>query len=323
MKKNPHYYDADKVRIPEIHYLIIPESSLGLKMYEDNELDILGASYLEISSLDLGLIKLDPILREQQHHAVAFCTESYNFNVYKAPFDTVLVRKAISAAINKRALIDFVIQGGQEPANTFTRPPVFGSVDPSLKVGIDFNPIQAKKWLTEAGYPDGNDFPEIEILVNNNNKQVRIAKAIKLMLKHYLEIDTKINIVDFETYAQRLSNPNAANLIRFGWCGDYPDANDWLHRVFHPQDGLQVLHWQHDEFARITALAQQKTVSSERLTLYHQAEKILNEDYVAIIPLYFGNATYLVKPWLKDWYHMTSGGQHIRDWGFVEDDKLK
>jgi len=318
MKKNPSFYDADKVRIPEIHYLIVPENSMGLTMYVNNKLDILGESYLKIPSMDLPLIKLDPVLREQQYQKPSFCTEAYVFNASKAPYDKLLVRKAIAAAINKRALIDFVIQGEHQPAGTFIRPPTFGSVDPDLKMGIAFNPAQAKKWLTEAGYLNGEAFPNLEILVDNAELHIRIAEGIKLMLHRYLNIETELIIVNFETYQQRLNDPKTANLIRLNWCGKYPDAHAWLYKAFHPKYGKNYIRWENTKFAMLTELAQQKTVYAERLSLYYQAEQILNEKFVGIIPLYFANATYLVKPWIKDWDNMPYGGQHIRDWGFTD-----
>ena len=44
LRKNQDYYDAENVRIPEVRYYVIPESSVGLAMYENNQLDILRES---------------------------------------------------------------------------------------------------------------------------------------------------------------------------------------------------------------------------------------------------------------------------------------
>ncbi|MEZ5671585.1 MAG: ABC transporter substrate-binding protein [Thiotrichaceae bacterium] len=116
---------------------------------------------MQIPLSDIVRIKNDPVLRSESHIEPQFCTESYFFGLHDAPTDNLLVRKAIAAAIDKRLIINFVLKG-QEPAYTFTRPPIFGSIDPEDdSIGIRFNPKQAKLWLAEAGYPDGKNFPKL------------------------------------------------------------------------------------------------------------------------------------------------------------------
>ncbi|MCI5223866.1 MAG: hypothetical protein D3924_14635, partial [Candidatus Electrothrix sp. AR4] len=41
LKKNPAYFDAAKVQIPEIHYTMLPSSEVALKMYKKNHLDFM------------------------------------------------------------------------------------------------------------------------------------------------------------------------------------------------------------------------------------------------------------------------------------------
>jgi oligopeptide transport system substrate-binding protein len=61
-------------------------------------------------------------------------------------------------------------------------------------------------------------------------------------------------------------------------------------------------------------LAQKVSNPENRRKLYQRAEQILTEEEVAIMPLYFDTAQYLVKPWVKDWYSMAFGGQRIHHW---------
>ncbi|MDM8561283.1 peptide ABC transporter substrate-binding protein [Candidatus Parabeggiatoa sp. HSG14] len=315
LKKNPYYYDAKSVNISEVHYYIVPESTLGLAMYEQNELDIIGGQvYLNLPPEDIPRIKQDPILRKERQMSPHFCTEWYGFNTRRFPMDNPLVRKAISAAIDKQTLIDIVVQGNHLTATTFTRPPIFGSVDPSEEVGIQFNPKQAKAWLAEAGYPEGKGFPQVILMYNFDETRSNIAKGIKTILKHYLNIDIEVRALDYDRYLDIIYQPTTPHIFRMGWCADYPDANNWLHEVFHPDKGINWIGWKNQEFAEVVDKAQRISDQMVRKQLYYRAEQILTEEEAAIIPLYFSSAQFLVKPWVKGWYNMAFGGQHIRNW---------
>ncbi len=101
--------------------------------------------------------------------------------------------------------------------------------------------------------------------------------------------------------------------FRMVWCANYPDANDWLHQVFHPDNGINWIGWKNREFAKIVDKAGRVYNPVKRKKLYHYAEKILTETEAAIIPLYFYKTPFLVKPWVKGNYK-GFGGQPIRHW---------
>ena len=314
LKKNPDYYDADKVKIQEIHYIIVPESSVGLVMYENDELDIVGGEYMRIRLTEIPRIKLDPILRKEYHNEPALCTYYYGFNTKLPPVDNPLVRKAISASIDRQLLIEVVTKADQEPATTFTRPPIFGSVGRSEGVGVHFNPKQAKKWLAEAGYENGKGLEEIVLLHNTSEDNALIAQAIQTCIKHYLQVDIIVKDMEWTVYIDAIEQPKTPHIFRLGWCADYPDANNWLNEVFHPTKSANYIGWSNDEFAKLMDKAQRINDLKERKKIYKRGEQILCEEQAAIIPLYFGTAPYLVKSRVKGWYHMAMGGQHIRNW---------
>jgi ABC-type oligopeptide transport system substrate-binding subunit len=318
LEKNDYYYDADSINIKKIEYLIVPESSLGIAMYENNELDIIGEQYLRIPLTEIPRIKANPYLNKELSVEPQFCTEFYGFNTRIAPTNNPLVRKAIAAAINKQLLVDVVTKGNQTPATTFTRPPIFGAVDPKEKIGIQFDPVQARKWLEEAGYPNAEGLPKIVLMHNNSEVHHDNAVAIQTMLKHYINVDVDVQERGFDKYMDIIDQPTTPNMFRFGWCADYPDANNWLYDVFHPTVSPNWIGWNNQEFAKVVEAAQSEPDPKIRVQLYRRAEEILNTEETAIVPLYFATALYLIKPWVNDWYIMAFGGQQIRNWSLAE-----
>ena len=69
------------------------------------------------------------------------------------PFRDRRVRAALSAAIDRKALVDKVMEGLAEPAGNLVAPPVF-AYDPALGPPA-YDPKAARQLLAEAGYPDG------------------------------------------------------------------------------------------------------------------------------------------------------------------------
>lgn len=317
LEKNKKYFDAANVSIPEVRYYVIPESSLGLMMYENNELDIIGGNYLRIPLMGIPRIKNDPKLSREYTREPHFCTYAYGFNTQLEPVNNPLVRKAIAAAIDRRLIIDLVTQGDEEVALTFTRPPVFGAVDQDSDIGIKFNPIQAKKWLKKAGYETGASLPPLKLSYNSSETHLKIAQAIQSSLKYYLDISIILEEIPWESFMDEI-RANPSHIFRFGWCGDYPDANSWLAENFHPTRSPNYVRWKSKEYADVLDRASSSSDSVERRKLYKRAEQILCQEQAAVVPIFFETAHCLVKPRIKGFYHMAIGGQHIRNWSFKE-----
>ena len=71
----------------------------------------------------------------------------------KKPLDDVRVRRAIAAAIDRKAVIEGAGDGYGAPIGSHYVPGAFGYVDTT---GVNpYDPEKAKKLLAEAGYPDG------------------------------------------------------------------------------------------------------------------------------------------------------------------------
>lgn len=316
LKKNPNYYEASKVSISEVRFYIIPESAVGLVMYENSELDITGGNYLRLPFSQLNDIKVNPQLGKEYSRAPMFATYAYGFNTKRPPMDNPLVRKAIAAAVDRQFLIDLVTKSGEVPATTYTPPPILGSVAPKDGVGISFDPLQAKKWLAEAGYPEGEGFPEIELLYNASPTHSEIARAVQASLEYYLNIRIRLKEETWENYVKYLYEPETSShhIFRFGWSVDYPDANNILNELFNPRNPDNFTGWDNAEFADLMTKALETTNSEERKAFYKRAEQILCEEQTVIFPLYFEAAHCLVKPRVKGWYQMAIGGQHIRNW---------
>ncbi len=321
LKRNPAYYAKEKANIQEVYYYIIPENYIGLTMYEKNDLDMIGGLYLKLPQTEISRIEENAQLSKEIQMGPQGCTEWYGFNTKRFPTDNINVRKAISTAVNKQLLLEVVFGDSNVPAETIT-PSWLLSTKAEEKIGLQFNPKKANEFLTQAGYSEGKGFPEIVLMRSTGETDDReVSKAIKTLLKHYLNLNIKVvNLASNRYMATVLGKPfdERPHIFLIRWCADYPDANDFLYQLFHPDTGyfgwLLTDETLRQELTEVIEKAQWVTDPIERKILYQQVEKILVEKAAVVMPLYFDNVQFLVKNRVKGWYNMAFGGQHILNW---------
>jgi peptide/nickel transport system substrate-binding protein len=152
----------------------VPEPSSRLAGLETGELDIIDSPATE----HLARIEANPkaeIFTFKGGNAIY-----YLFQYYKPPFDNVKVRQAINYAVDKKAIVDKILEGR---AIVTSLPENYGGwlgVVPELKP-YPYDPQKAKKFLAEAGYPNGFD---MKLMSSNGEtlKDAEIAQAIQAYL---------------------------------------------------------------------------------------------------------------------------------------------
>jgi oligopeptide transport system substrate-binding protein len=328
MVKNPKYYDAANVQIERIELAMVQEDLTEMAMYENNELDAIGADLGWGPPLeDMDRIKADPVLSKELKITPRLCTFFYGFVNTKPPFDNSLVRKAFSASIDRQSLIDNVTRGYQLPAKHFAPPGVFGA-PPVDEVGIEYDPERAKMWLAEAGYPDGEGLGEIILMHNVGEAHAAIAQAVVTMWEETLNVDVKIETREWEVYLQTLDKDtpveDVPHIFRMGWCADYPDENNWVHQVFNSSAWSNRVRRgcvdpnceevQPTQFDELTVQAAEEPDPEKRKELYREAERILIEEETALAPIYHFTFITMSKPWVTVRYDSPMGGSPIKDW---------
>ena len=310
--KNPYYWDAATVKIQKIRFTLVENESTLLTMYDTGVIDM--TDTVPVAEIDRlrkeGQLKIAPYLG----------TYYYQFNVTKPPLDNVKVRKALALAINRQAIVENITKAGQTPALAFTPfgvPDVPGAKGDFRTIGGSFykdNDVEtAKKLLAEAGYPDGKDFPTLEILYNTSEAHKAIAEAIQEMWKKNLGINVTLTNQEWGVY---LSNRTALKyqVARAGWIGDYVDAMTFLD-MWVTGGGNNDTGWSNKEYDALIEKAKMSGDPKVRIKAMHDAEKILMEE-MPICPIYFYTRPYLQQDYLKDATHSTIGMVDFK-WAYI------
>jgi oligopeptide transport system substrate-binding protein len=312
MKKNPYWFDAKNVSIEQINWAMVVEDSTAMAMYENGELDSIGAPLA-----DLDRIRADAVLSKELVTGKSLCTYYYGFNTTKPPLDNVKVRQALSYGIDRQKLIDTVLKGGQLPAKTFACPGIFGTPaeDPNFQ-GITFDPAKGKALLAEAGYPDGQGLPEITLMFNTSEGHQKIAEFIQQSWKENLGVEVKLANQEWAVYLKTV-NTDAPQIYRMGWCADYPDENNWVLENFNTTKSLNNPQWSGpdaQEFDRLTEEAAASSDPAQRKADYFKAEELLCVTDAVIAPIYYYTRLTLTKPYVTRTYGIQNGLEEIFYW---------
>ena len=222
-------------------------------------------------------------------------TYYYRVNTTLPHLSDSRVRKALAMGINRKLIVEKVSKCGQKTAYSFTPP---GTSEYYPDTVVEFNPEKGKELLTEAGYPNGEGFPTIEILFNTQEGHRKIAEAIQQMWKVNLGINVEIYNTDWKVYLSRQDNLDY-QISRAGWIGDYQDPNTFL-EIMRPGRGNNQTGWTNYEYEKLVAEANKTSDQEERYKKLMEAERILIDE-MPLIPIYTYVKQFQIHPDVKGW----------------------
>lgn len=293
LSKNVNYYDNENITLDEIQIDFVEDENTALSAYEAGEVD----GVESVPKSEIPRLKLEEegfyILPKLQHIWI-------NFNIAEAPYDDVRVRKALALAIDREQIVSQILQGGEKPASGLVPLGVQYGGEDFREVGGNYGiPASgdielAKKLLEEAGYPNGEGFPVIELKDNGKS----YIEAVANMWEQNLGLETEIVVREWKIHISELKSLDFS-VARGGWTGDYLHPTTFLD-IFTPNSGVNYTNWLDDEYVSILKKAQTEQDITKHLDYLHQAEDILMEE-MPIAPLYYSTNAMLMNSEVKGW----------------------
>jgi peptide/nickel transport system substrate-binding protein len=218
------------------------------------------------------------------------------FNHMKEPWKSNLkLRKAVSMAINRKAIVDNIYQGqGQLAKNNI--PPTMWGYNDAVPM-IEYNVDKAKALLAEAGFPDGKDLPEITlwsmpVARPYNPEGLKVGVA---MVADLAKIGIKARVVSFEwgTYLKRQrEQPPDMDLFQLGWTGDNGDPDNFLAVLF---DGIADpairTQWHNKQYHEFMTQGKTTIDQTKRADIYKKAQMLMYEE-MPVIPIAHSTQTW-------------------------------
>lgn len=288
--KSPNYWDAKKVRLNEVRFYPIDSVDVEERAFRAGQLHVTDfvpvgkvASYRRDSA---NLIRLDPYLG----------TYFYRLNINRPPLGDARIRRALAMAVDRQAIVDKVLHGGQAPAH-FLTPPNTNGYTPTARIPTDF--AAARELLKSAGYEGGRGLPPIELLYNTSENHRIIAEAIQEMWRR--ELGAQVTLINQELKVTQASRRSGQfQILRGDWIGDYIDPATFL-EVFRSDSGNNYTGWSNPDYDAALFTAARTADPAARNALFQKAEAILLND-APIIPIYHYTHIFLLQPSVKGWH---------------------
>jgi peptide/nickel transport system substrate-binding protein len=210
------------------------------------------------------------------------------FNRTVAPWDKEDVRKAIGMGIDRQRLVENFYPDTSEVATHFTPcPPLvpFGCEGDSW---YDFDPVAAKKLLTDAGFDFSKTYPlSLRAAVRPYNPDPPvIATEIQSQLQDNLGIKTEIDLQESGVFRQNVSKGTYTGIILYGWGADYPDVTNFLDFHFGAGSGPKF-GGPFDDIAAALTKGATSVADADRQAAYKDANNLIKQ-HVPVVPLVHG-----------------------------------
>lgn len=194
------YWDDASVALDRVTFVNAANAEDALAAYRAGEIDAVTNAPFE--PLALKLLTPYKDFRRSTYGALTY----YRFNVAREPFDDVRVREALALAIDRERISRDDLGGATEPAGKFLPEAMSGEkpvVDQTELLEHDVN--KARELLAAAGYPGGEGFPVIRLLINRNEQQRIVAQSVAAMWRATLNIETEIVVRNWDEYEAAIS----------------------------------------------------------------------------------------------------------------------
>ncbi len=266
LKKNPHYRFASKVLFDTVVFEIVNEQT-ALVMFEKGEVDLAGSP---LSTLPIDAI---PDLKERKvlGKAPAFTTTFLRVNTRQKALEEPDVRRALSNAIDRAALVNHVIQGAGVESVQLVPPLFFSTFTMNRPQGHDApKPISART---------------IRLSFPSNDRDSRIAQTIQQNIQTaFPEIKIQLDPSDAKHLYAKIKQGNY-DLALGSWVGDYLDP-DSFYEVFQSRDsGTNNTGWQSTEYKNWFLRSREAMDLPQRQKAFAEMEDILQKE-CPVIPLF-------------------------------------
>jgi len=272
--RNPRYWDAARVQLDRIRFLPLADEGDAYEKFKAGAIAWSPVAdptrYAEIKD------------RRDFHPHVGANVTYYIFNMERKPFQDARVRKALAMAIDRRELCRATGGDGRIPAFSLAPP-----ADPSQAArDTDFNPVEARQLLAQAGFPGGQGFPQVQLTYNTHAENERLAGWIKVQWKTVLGIDIKLSNLDPGYYAQTRARHDF-DICPGGWVAEpYAEPANHL-KILQSKNLYNEGRYSSKAFDDLLTAAQGLPLGRAREQMLTQAQELAMTRDQALIPLYF------------------------------------
>lgn len=300
--KNPNYWEEGKPYLDSVTWTVVPDANTRKLQLQGGQIDINDTP--DWSSFD-SLEKTDGI------KTYAFESTRLDYiamNTKREPFDDVHARRAIAFAVDREALVDAVLFGNGEKANSLLSPgtPFYDEDAPGPMHDVS----KAKEELAKSSQPDG--FKTTLLINSGDQNQATIAQIMQAQLK---EVGITLEIKQLDATANKEARLSSEfDMAISAWTMDIPDPDQWTTFALDTDGGSHSAFTYYDdpELQALNKKAQREGDTEKRAEMYKELqEKTGNAAFLAY--LYYSPYAFAASEKVKGFEVTPLGNYHTGD----------
>jgi len=302
LKKNPTYWQTGKPYLDTVAWTNTPDSNTRSLQVKGGQADI--DEYPSWSTI--SQLKASPGVTVDLFPSTQ--TNYLSFNEKRKPFQDVHVRRAISYAVDRAALVKAVLFGNGTVANSFM-PPTTPFYDKATQ-GIQFDVAAAKKELAQSSTPKG--FSTTLLIASGEADSLTVAQIVQQELKG-LGIVVKIVQLDPSVVNTRQQSLDY-DMTLTAWTMDISDPDELVTFAVSPTAGSKSFFTAYDNPTVVKdSVAAAKTLApAERQKLYSAIQAAAAEDAFMAF-LYYSPYAFATSSKVNGFFVTPLGNYHLED----------
>jgi peptide/nickel transport system substrate-binding protein len=275
LKANKHYWQAGKPYLDSVEFLYVDNDNQRVLQIEGGQVNIIDT----VPPAEVASLKGNASVVLEQFPA--WEVDLLVLNEKLPQFADRHVRRAITYAINRPALVHAANFGTGEPGGSFFPPSLeyYSAETPVLEYSLS----KAKAELAQSKYPKG--FATKILVDSGNQKFVTFAQIIKSQLQP-LGIDVTITGLDHSAFESTFQKFDYEMFIDYA-INDISDPDEMASFELNFKDGGSSSYWSSYNNPAVTALvnsAEAEFNPTKRAALYAQIQSLVAED-APFVPL--------------------------------------
>jgi peptide/nickel transport system substrate-binding protein len=270
--KNASYWEPGKPYLDRVVFIQTSNPVVGIPRLLTRELDFVGA----LTPIDVRPLEKHSGIKLERSPGSRWL--ALQMRIDRPPFNDLKLRQAIAHAIDRKRMVDIVMDGKATIAEGFT-PPGLWWFDPDLR-SYPYDPAKAKALLAEIG-----PMPDLQLTMST--QPVMLYQQISQLTQEQLKavgLNVRIEPVSVSDWYPQLIQ-GVINFLPIRWT-QRPDPDGLFTYLFHGMSKANTSHYSNLQVDELLDKARGLQNESERARLYRAAQKLMTHD-LPYIPLFF------------------------------------
>jgi len=289
IEKNADYW-GEKALVDRVVFRVVPEEGARMIALRTGEADMV----LIPSPAELPALKREG--KFNVYEVVGGRIIFVGFNLGKAPMDDVVLRQAMSHAVNISTILENIYEGAAARPKGYLAPTVFGFKDMQLDTLYPYDKAKAKALFAKAGWTPGPD----GILQKGGQKLTlswlasrgrylkdgEMAEAVQAQLKE-VGVDARLQFLEWGAVFSQMRSANLDHhMYTFGWITTNNDADYTMHSSFLcknvPPTGWNRARYCNPKVDALVEKARGTVDQNAREKMYAEAQTIMAKEPIWI-----------------------------------------